>query len=73
MPVELKIVRKKGFEINPNDEVVNNIFRALEVNYGHCPTIKADREGHDYCPCSAYLQHDTCYCGLYVRKNNSNE
>lgn len=69
MPVEIKIVRKEGFDINPDDEKVNNIFRLLQVNYGHCPTRISDRNGHDQCPCHSYLSDDKCYCGLYVKKN----
>lgn len=65
--VEIKIVRKQGFMLNPKDEVVNKIFRALEKHDGHCPTNNPNRIGHDQCPCSAYLQNNECYCGLYVK------
>lgn len=65
--LDIKIVRKEGFILNPKDEVVNKIFRALEKNDGHCPTYIANRIGHDQCPCSAYLQDNNCYCGLYVK------
>lgn len=30
MAVEIKIIRKPGFKINPDDVIVNAIFRALE-------------------------------------------
>lgn len=70
MPVEIKIVRKEGWVINPDDKIVNNIFRGLEVNKGHCPGNHPERDGHDQCPCHDYLANDVCYCGLYVKENN---
>ena len=69
MAVELKIVRKKGFILNPDDKIVNNILRALGKNDGHCPCKHPEREGHDQCPCSQYLQKDECYCGLYIKED----
>ena len=67
MSVEIKIVRKDGFDLNPDDNVVNNIFRSLEKKDGHCPSIHPERNGHDQCPCSQYLIYGECYCGLYVK------
>ena len=67
MPVEIKIVRKDGFDLSPDDNVVNNIFRSLEKRDGHCPSIHLERNGHDQCPCSQYLTYGECYCGLYVK------
>lgn len=68
MATEIKIIRKKGFIINPNDEVVNNIFRELERKDGHCPTEIHKRNGHDQCPCADYLERDICHCKLYVEE-----
>ena len=65
-----KIVRKEGWELNPDDDVVNHIIESLETNYGHCPSTHQEREGHDQCPCTSYLQYDKCYCTLYVKKQN---
>lgn len=67
MAVEIKIVRIKGFEINPDDKHVNKIFNQLGQNNGHCPTKIENRFGHDQCPCSEYLQKNQCYCKLYVK------
>ena len=66
MATEIKITRIPGFDINPNDVIVNDVLKQLDLNHGHCPTLVKDRVGHDQCPCSAYLQDKTCYCGLYV-------
>ena len=65
-----KIIRKDGWELNPDDNVVNHIIEMLEANYGHCPNHNSDSEGHNICPCSAYLQHNKCYCNLYIKKEN---
>ncbi len=68
MATEIKIIRIPGFDLNPNDNHVNDVLRKLDNNHGHCPTHVIDRVGHDQCPCSAYLQDKTCYCGLYIKK-----
>ena len=71
MPVEIKIVRKEGFILNPNDNIVNGIFRALEKNDGHCPCVHPERDGHDQCPCHDWLANSKCYCGLYVKEDKN--
>ena len=68
MPVEIKILRKEGWDLNPDDMLVNNIFRALERCGGHCPCHHKQRHGHDICPCHEYIRYDNCICGLYVRQ-----
>lgn len=65
--VEFKILRKPGFELNPDDAVVNSIIRALNRNDGHCPCKHPEREGHDQCPCSEWIHNSRCFCGLYVK------
>lgn len=66
----IKILRKSGWIINPNDEIVNKVLNGLIESEGHCPTNVHNRIGHNQCPCSAYIQCDVCYCGLYVKDNN---
>lgn len=65
----IKIVRKKGFILNPDDEELSDIINSVIINGGHCPTYIRNREGHDQCPCSDYLQNSICHCKLYVHKN----
>ena len=65
--VEFKILRRPGFELNPDDAVVNSIIRALERNDGHCPCKTKEREGHDFCPCHDYIANGKCHCGLYIQ------
>lgn len=59
------ILRKPGFILNPNDNIVNAILRRCEMNDGHCP---CDNKGEDtMCPCSDYREKDECHCHLYIK------
>lgn len=33
----ITILRKEGWELNPNDKVVNSILKMVENNDGKCP------------------------------------
>lgn len=68
MDIQVKVVRKKGFVINPDDNQLSIIVNNLIVNQGHCFTHIKNRNGHDQCPCSEYLQNNKCHCKLYVTK-----
>lgn len=69
MNVDIKFVRKKGFDFNKDDNHITNIVNKLIENQGHCPTEIKNRYGHDQCPCSDYLQNDICHCKLYIKQN----
>lgn len=71
--IDIKILRKEDWDLNPNDNVVNGILKALIKNDGHCPCVHPERRGHDQCPCSEYLQYDNCLCNLYVKSNESSK
>lgn len=67
-----KICRIDGFELNPNDKVVNTLLRRLEKTEGECPchheewnenTPAEDKQ----CPCSTYRNGGGCHCTLYLR------
>lgn len=61
-----KILRKPGWDLNPNDKVVNSVLARVEANDGHCP---CHNTGHDtMCPCSDYRENNVCHCTLYVKK-----
>ena len=62
----IEILRKEGWELNPNDKEVNAILRRFEANDGNCPCENHSREPK--CPCSDYRENDVCHCTLYVRK-----
>lgn len=65
----VKILRKKGFILNPNDKQVNGLLHIMERNGGICPC--QNDSGDKHCPCSNYREHDKCCCGLYVKEENS--
>lgn len=65
---QIEIKRKEGWILNPDDKTVNSIIKAIGRNDGHCPCYHPERQGNDICPCESYLEHDECYCGLYVKK-----
>ena len=51
----VRILRKEGWDLNPNDKVVNAILKRVEMNDGECP-------------CKNYIENDYCCCSLYVKK-----
>lgn len=64
----IKIIRKEGWELNPNDKIVNGIFKRLEATEGECPCMNDGATKEDrMCPCVSYLEKDKCCCNLYVR------
>jgi ferredoxin-thioredoxin reductase catalytic subunit len=64
-----KILRKEGWTINPNDNIVNGIMKGLVRNNGHCPCQnKYSGTDDDRCPCKAYREEDCCCCTLYVKE-----
>jgi len=75
MPMEdfIKIYRKKGFIINPDDDVVNFVLNGILLNDGRCITDVDNRIGHDQCPCTEYLQNNKCHCKLYIKENGKDE
>lgn len=61
----IPILRKVGWELNPNDKVVNKILSMCEKNNGMC---SCHNTGEDTkCPCSDYREKDMCHCALYVK------
>ena len=62
----IKIYRKEGFDLNPNDKIVNSIFKRVENNNGECPCHNESVDNH--CPCSDYREKDVCKCNLYIKK-----
>ena len=62
----ISILRKEGWELNPNDKVVNAILKRCEDNNGHCPCNNNSTDTK--CPCSNYRENDYCCCNLYIKK-----
>lgn len=70
MAVELELIEKEGYTINPDAKVVNTIINSICKNDGVCIT-QHDKEPIDYhrqCPCSSYVRDGKCYCKLYIKK-----
>ena len=64
----IAIRRKEGWILNPNDKVVNAIFKRLEVTEGECPCCNPGETKEDrMCPCKEYLENDHCCCKLYLK------
>lgn len=62
----ITILRKEGWDLNPNDKVVNAILKRCELNEGNCPCVNSSEDPK--CPCSDYRINDECHCGLYIKK-----
>lgn len=61
----ISIHRKMGWQLNPNDKVVNSILKMIEKNDGKCPCHNTSKDPH--CPCTSYLEDNICHCGLYKK------
>lgn len=61
----IEIYRKKGYDLNCNDKIVNKILKLVEKNNGECPCDNDSEDKH--CPCSNYRKKGKCCCGLYVK------
>ncbi len=62
----IQIFRKEGWQLNPNDKLVNAILKRIEMNNGECPCENNSEDKH--CPCLDYRQNDICHCPLYIKK-----
>ena len=62
----LKVIEKEGWELHPSDKKVSQVVMALQNNNYECIS-KDNIFENKHCPCDAYLKHDICYCGLYVK------
>lgn len=61
----VQILRREGWDLNPNDRIVNAILKRVEKNNGECPCENKSIDKH--CPCTDYRVNDVCHCGLYVK------
>ena len=56
---------KEGWQLNPNEKVVNAIIKGINRSEGECPCNNSSDDVR--CPCSNYRLKDMCCCGLYVK------
>jgi len=69
----IQILRKEGWQLNPNDKVVNAIFKRIELNNGECPCDNPGVTHEDRCcPCKEYRENNICHCTLYTLISNEN-
>ena len=61
----VQIMRKSGWDLNPNDKIVNAILLRIEMNKGNCPCSNTAIDKK--CPCSDYRNKDICHCSLYIK------
>ncbi len=62
----IKIYRKEGWILNPNDDVVNKAIEKHSQSKKECPVYGKEET---CCPCSDYIERDKCKCGLYLKVN----
>ena len=58
---EFKLVIKEGWLLQKDAKTLGNILKAILRNNNCCPCQK----NHPKCPCSSYINDDTCCCKLY--------
>lgn len=65
----IEILRKDGWELNPNDKIVNAILRRCEVNNGECPCVNPGETHEDrLCPCKEYRETMFAIVTFMLRK-----
>ena len=69
----ITIIDKEGWELNPNDKVVNAILKRCEKLNGECPCHHEEWNENTpiedkKCPCITFREKDECHCKLYVKK-----
>lgn len=70
----IPIHRKPGWILNPNDKILNALFKRLEITEGECPCANRGETLEDrMCPCKEYRINDYCCCKLYIKYNDSNK
>ena len=66
----MKILIKKGWQLNPNEKVVNAITKRIKICNGECPCSNPGKTVEDkICPCKEYRENDICHCQLYIKKD----
>ena len=56
---------RSGWQLNPNEKIVNSIIKGINRCDGECPCNNDSEDKH--CPCSNYRLNDKCCCKLYVK------
>lgn len=56
---------RSGWQLNPNEKIVNSIIKGINRCEGECPCNNDSEDKH--CPCSNYRLNNKCCCKLYVK------
>ena len=56
---------RPGWQLNPNEKVVNGIIKGINRCNGDCPCNNDAEELHY--PCSNYRLNNKCCCKLYLK------
>lgn len=56
---------QSGWQLNPNEKIVNSIIKGINRCDGECPCNNDSEDKH--CPCSNYRLNNKCCCKLYVK------
>lgn len=54
---------------NPDDEVYNEVRKAILANDGYCP-CRLEKNDSTKCPCRDFREQTTtgeCHCGAYIK------
>ena len=63
----MEIFVKPGWQLNPNQKIVNSIMKRCEASGGECPCHNPGETREDrLCPCKEYRENDHCCCMLYI-------
>ena len=54
----------EGMKLNPNENIVSRIIKALNRTQGECPCVNDSEDKH--CACTNARKKKKCCCGLYV-------
>ena len=57
---------KPGFMLNPDEEFVSELRRAIKNNNGYC-VCKLEEIPDNRCPCRIFREDGDCECGLYIQ------
>lgn len=60
-----QILRKEGWQLNPDDKIINGVLKGLQRNHWECPC--QNNSWDKKCPCSDYRENDICHCTLYIK------
>ena len=56
-----------NMKLNPDDDHVEKILKALEKNDGFCP-CRAEKNEDTVCPCKKMREENKCCCKLYIMR-----